>query len=70
MTTSNFKHFKLRDDGDIKSGDDNTAEAQLDNLFVAAVYLYEATGKAEYKTFAETNYTNTNPYKINWWGPY
>ena len=25
----------------------------MDNLFVAAVYLYEVTGKAEYKTFAE-----------------
>ena len=32
--------------------------------------IMEATGKAEYKTFAETNYTNVNPYKINWWGPY
>ena len=72
VTTNNFTTFETAcDDGDIKSGDaDNTAEAQLDNLFVAAVYLYEATGKAEYKTFAETNYTSTNPYKINWWGPY
>ena len=72
VTTNNFTTFETAcDDGDIKSGDaDNTAEAQLDNLFVAAVYLYEATGKAEYKTFAETKYTTTNPYKINWWGPY
>jgi hypothetical protein len=53
VTTNNFITFETAcDDGDIKSGDaDNTAEAQLDNLFVAAVYLYEATGKAEYKTF-------------------
>ena len=72
VTTNNFTTFETAcDDGDIKSGDaDNTAEAQLDNLFVAAVYLYEATGNAEYKTFAETKYTTTNPYKINWWGPY
>jgi len=72
VTTNNFTTFETAcDDGDIKSGDaDNTAEQQLDNLFVAAVYLYEATGKAEYKTYAETNYVNTNPYKINWWGPY
>ena len=72
LTTNNFTSFQTDcDNGDIKSGDaDNTAEQQFDNAFVAAVYLYEATGKAEYKTFAEANYTNVNPYKINWWGPY
>jgi hypothetical protein len=72
FTTSNFTTFQTAcDDGDIKSGDaDNSAEQQLDNAFVAAVYLYEATGKTEYKTFAEANYTKVNPYKINWWGPY
>jgi len=72
ITTNNFTSFQTNcDDGDIKSGDaDNTAEQQFDNLFVAAVYLYDATGKAEYKTFAEANYTTTNPYKISWWGPY
>lgn len=72
VTTNNFTTWQTAcDDGDIKSGDaDNTAEQQLDNAFVAAVYLYEATGKAEYKTFAEANYTNVNPYKIYWWGPY
>ena len=72
VTTANFTTFQTAcDDGDIKSGDaDNTAEQQFDNAFVAAVYLYEATGKAEYKTFAEANYTKVNPYKINWWGPY
>jgi hypothetical protein len=72
ITTNNFTSFQTDcDDGDIKSGDaDNTAEQQLDNIFVAAVYLYEATGKTEYKTYAETNYVNVNPYKNNWWGPY
>jgi len=71
-TTNNFTTFQTAcDDGDIKSGDaDNTAEQQLDNAFVAAVYLYEATGKAEYKSFVEANYTKVNPYKISWWGPY
>lgn len=71
-TTSNYTSYQTTcDDGDIKSGDaDHTAETQLDNLFVASVYLYELTGKAEYKTFAESNYNKVNPYKINWWGPY
>lgn len=72
VTTTNFTTFETAcDDGDIKSGDaDVDAEDQLGRAFVAAVYLYESTGKAEYKTFAETNYVNVNPYKINWWGPY
>jgi len=72
VTTASFTSFQTNcDDGDIKSGDaDNTAETQLDNAFVAAVYLYEATQKTEYKTFIEANYSKVNPYKINWWGPY
>ena len=72
VTTTNFTAFELNcDDGDIKAGDaDADAQEQLDRAFVAAVYLYESTGKAEYKTFAESNYANINPYKINWWGPY
>lgn len=72
VTTSNYTTYQTAcDDGDIKAGDaDHTAETQLDNLFVASVYLYEVTGKAEYKTFAEANYNKVNPYKINWWGPY
>jgi hypothetical protein len=71
-TTSSFTVFQTDcDDGDIKAGDaDKTAQEQLDNLFVAAVYLYEATGKTVYKNFAESNYTRVNPYVINWWGPY
>jgi chitodextrinase len=71
-TTSNFTTYQTNcDDGDIKSGDaDRTAQEQIESAFVAAVYLYEATGNAEYKTFAEGNYTRVNPYVINWWGPY
>jgi hypothetical protein len=72
VTTANFTTYQTAcDDGDIKSGDaDNTAVEQLANAFVAAVYLYEATGKAEYKAFAETQYVNVEPYKNSWWGPY
>ena len=72
ITTSNFTVYDLNcDDGDIKSGDaDADAAEQLDRAFVASVYLYALTNKSEYKTFGETNYTNVNPYKINWWGPY
>jgi|GEM_PF-816563 len=72
VTTSNFTVFETTcDDGNIKSGDaDRTAQEQLESAFVAAVYLYEATGTVEYKTFVETKYTTVNPYSINWWGPY
>jgi choice-of-anchor B domain-containing protein len=72
ITTSNFTTFETAcDDGDIKSGDaDNTAAEQLESAFVAAVYLYEATGTAEFKTFIDNNYTAVRPYSINWWGPY
>jgi endoglucanase len=70
VTTNNFTTFESNcDDGDIKSGDaDRTAQEQLESAFVAAVYLYEATGLAEYKAFVESRYTSMSPY--NWWGPY
>lgn len=72
VTTSNFTTFVSScDDGDIKSGDaDKTAQEQLESAFVAAVYLYEATGLMEYKTFVESKYTSVNPYSNTWWGPY
>jgi endoglucanase len=72
VTTNNFTTYDTNcDDGDIKSGDaDRDAQGQLESAFIAAVYLYEATGKAEYKTFAEGRYTQVQPYSINWWGPY
>jgi hypothetical protein len=71
-TTQNFTVWQTAcDDGDIKSGDaDKGADKQLDHAFIAAAYLYEATGKAEYKTFAESQYINVTPYKQSWWGPY
>jgi endoglucanase len=72
ITTNNFTTFETScDDGDIKSGDsDRAGEDQLGSAFVTAVYLYEATGKAEYKTFVESQYTAVKPYNGNWWGPY
>ncbi|MDF7819489.1 glycoside hydrolase family 9 protein [Runella sp. MFBS21] len=72
ITTNNFTTYETAcDDGNIKSGDsDQTADGQLGSAFVAAVYLYEATGKAEYKTFVESRYTSVKPYSDNWWGPY
>lgn len=71
-TTNSFTVFESAcDDGDIKSGDaDRSAQEQKESAFVAAVYLYEATGDAEYKTYVEANYTSVQPYSINWWGPY
>lgn len=71
-TTANFTSFETQcDDGDIKSGDaDVDAQGQLERAVVAAVALYEATGKAEYRSFVEANYTRVQPYSISWWGPY
>lgn len=71
-TTSNFTAFESTcDDGDIKSGDaDRSGQEQLESAFVAAVYLYEATGNVEYKNFVESQYTAVQPYSTTWWGPY
>jgi endoglucanase len=71
-TTSNFSSYQTScDDGDIKAGDaDVSAQTQLESAFIAAVYLYEATGKAEYRSFVESRYSQIQPYSIQWWGPY
>ncbi len=71
-TTSGFTVFQTQcDDGNIKSGDaDVDAAGQVGSALIAAVHLYEATGKAEYRTFVESNYTRTQPMSIAWWGPY
>lgn len=72
VTTNNFTTFETNcDDGDIKSGDaDRSEDAQLESAVIAAVYLYAATGAAEYKTFVETQYSLIEPVKNSWWGPY
>jgi endoglucanase len=71
-TTSNFTSFQTAcDDGDIKSGNaDDDADGQIGRALEAAVALYEATGKAEYKTFVESNYNWVPPVSFSWWGPY
>jgi len=71
-STSNFSSYQTScDDGDIKAGDaDMPAQTQLESAFIAAVYLYEATGKAEYRSFVESRYTQIQPYSLQWWGPY
>ena len=72
LTTSNFNSFQTAcDDGDIKSGDaDVDAQGQRESAVLAAIALYEATAKAEYRSFVEANYTAVRPYSIQWWGPY
>ena len=70
--TSNFTQFQTAcDDGDIKAGDaDRDADGQKGSAVVAAVYLYEATGKSIYKNFVDATYTQVQPVSNNWWGPY
>ncbi|MBL7781709.1 MAG: glycoside hydrolase family 9 protein [Saprospiraceae bacterium] len=72
VTTSNFTQFEEGcDDGDIKSGDaDRNAAGQLESAVVAAVYLFQATGNADYKNFVETTYDQVEPISNTWWGPY
>lgn len=73
-TTFSFTTFQTQcDDLDIRAGDaDVDAGGQLDSALLAAIYLYEATGKAEYRTFVEANYTRGEPYRSSpwWWSPY
>lgn len=72
VTTSNFTQFEEGcDDGDIKSGDaDRNASGQLESAVVAAVYLFQATGNADYKNFVESNFDQIEPISNTWWGPY
>ncbi|HEV7346887.1 glycoside hydrolase family 9 protein [Telluribacter sp.] len=72
VTTNNFTTFETAcDDGNIKSGDsDKPADIQRQSAVVAAIYLFEATGKAEYKAFVESQYAQIQPIANEWWGPY
>ena len=72
LTTSGFTVFQTAcDDGDIKAGDaDVDAQGQLESSVLAAIALYEATGKAEYRAHVEANYARVRPYSLWWWGPY
>ncbi|MDZ7857395.1 glycoside hydrolase family 9 protein [Sphaerotilus sp.] len=73
-TTFGFTTYQTQcDDLDIRAGDaDVDAGGQLDSALLAAIALYEATGKAEYRTFVEANYTRGQPYRSSawWWSPY
>jgi endoglucanase len=67
--TANFE--TTCDDQTIKAGDaDASVKDQKNMAFTAAVYLYEATGNATYKSFIESRYTTTYPYTDSYWGPY
>lgn len=74
VTTFGFTTFQTDcDDLDVRAGDaDHDAGEQLDSALLAAISLYEATGKAEYKAFIEGNYTRGEPYRSSpwWWSPY
>ena len=72
VTTNNFTTFETAcDDQNVTSGDaDASAAAQLQSAVIAAIYLYEATGNATYRTFVESKYTQVEPYSTTWWGPY
>ncbi|TAE28809.1 MAG: glycoside hydrolase [Cytophagales bacterium] len=71
-TTNGFTSFQTDcDDGDIRAGDaDKPANIQKQSALIAAIYLFEATGKAEYKTYVENNYAQTDLMANQWWGPY
>ena len=72
VTTSNFTSFQTTcDDQNIVSGDaDADIDSQKDLVVIAAAYLFEATGTAEYRTTFDAQYVNARPYKTSWWGPY
>ncbi|GAB4405966.1 MAG: hypothetical protein OHK0039_07320 [Bacteroidia bacterium] len=70
--SQNFTVFQETcDDQNITSGDaDRGAQEQLESAFMAAVYLYAATGDATYRSYVESAYTQVRPFKETWWGPY
>ncbi len=71
-TTSNFATFQTDcDNQTVKAGDaDRTKEEQIGSALIAAIHLYQATAKAEYKTFVESRYASVQPASNKWWGPY
>lgn len=72
VTTNHFSTYQTNcDDGDIKAGDADVSESgQRGSALTAAIYLYEATGQKQYRQFIEQNYTQAQPYRDQWWGPY
>ncbi len=72
VTTNNFTSFETNcDDQDVKAGDADRASAdQLSDAVMAAIGLYEATGKSTYASFVAAHYLETWPMRLSWWGPY
>lgn len=59
------------DDGSIVAGDaDVAADAQLERLIVAAIYLFDLTGDPTYNDFVIANYAQTEPLQTTFWSPY
>ena len=58
VTTQNYTVFETEcDSQEIRAGDaDRKEQAQKNYLVTAAVYLYEATGKAVYRSYVERQY--------------
>lgn len=58
-------------DGSIKAGDaDRPLEEQEQTAVTAAVYLFDATGKAEYGEYVTEHYAKTEPWKSDLWSLY
>lgn len=72
VTTADFTTFQTAcDDQDIKAGDaDAAVEDQREMVVIAAAYLYELTGSAEYRAAFDNLYTQARPVSFWWWGPY
>lgn len=72
VTTQNLSTFETTcDDQNITSGDaDRDAGSQLGNAVAAAIYLFEATGSAAYKTHIDAHYDKIRPVTENYWHPY
>ncbi|MFO1477330.1 MAG: glycoside hydrolase family 9 protein [Verrucomicrobiota bacterium] len=53
------------------SADPEVNDAGRLNLRIrAAIFLYDITGQAAYKTFVESNYGSVQAISSGWWGPY
>ena len=72
VTTENFTQFETScDSQEIKAGDaDRNDQEHKEYLITAAVYLYEATGKAQYREYVEAHYTEVRPINESYWAPY
>ncbi len=64
-TTEQYTRFETEcDSQEIRAGDaDQSVQNQKNQLLTAAVYLYEATGQAEYRAYVESNYPQVNGFR-------